>query len=125
MAKKILTLEKLLEEKKIINPKKWEFECEEFDDIIKIEKVAPSKISSIAKDMQEGKIDDYTACQMAIFESVPMFKAKELREQYSVAEPFEVVDAVFDRNIGLIYTFGNRIFANYGLVEVKDDIKKQ
>lgn len=125
MTKKPLTLEALLSEKKLTQPKKWTFDSTILGYTIQIDKISPTKISSIVKDMQDNTIDDYTGCQMLIYECVSLFRAKELLKKYSPVEPFEVVNDIFDCDMGEIYALGNQIAANYGLAEVKEDIKKQ
>lgn len=126
MAKEVLSLEDLLEKKKIINPKKWDFDSKELGKTIKIEKVDPQKITSIISDVSEGNADEYTTYLRLIFESVGIFRAKELQKKYEVVEPFEIIDIIFDRNLGEIYALGNQICTNYGFGgEAKDTIKKQ
>jgi hypothetical protein len=126
MAKKTLTLDALLDEKKVTKPKKWTFDSDELSYTIEIEKILPSKITNILAGVQDNSADEYTTYLMLIYESVPIFKAKELQKKYAVAEPFEIVDAIFDRNLGEIYALGNQICANYGFGnEAKEDIKKQ
>lgn len=125
-SKNVLTLEALLEQKNVINPKKWEFESARLGAIIEIEKISPQKITSIISDISDNKADEYTTYQRLIYESVPLFRAKELHKKYEPVEPFEIVDAIFDTDLGEVYALGNQICANYGFVSgAKDDIKKQ
>lgn len=125
MTKRTLTLEALLEEKKATKPKKWIFESEELGAEIEIDKINPQKITSIISDISDGNADEYTIYLKLIYESVSLFRTRELIKKHEVVEPFEIVDVIFDRNLGEIYALGNQICANYGFGSgAKDSIKK-
>lgn len=124
MAKK-KTLTSFLTQKNVIKEKKLTYESEELDGIIELKKVNPSKIVNIISDASAGVETEYTTFLRLIYESVPLFKEKELIEKYPVTEPFEIVDKVFDTNLKEIYELGNQILSLYGFAqEVQADIKK-
>ncbi len=59
-----------------------------------------------------------------IYESCPILKDKELQEAYDVVEPTDIIVKLFDDNIGEINKLALFILAQYGLGEVKDQVKK-
>ena len=125
MTKKKLSLTSILAEKKVINQKKLTYESEELNAIVELEKVKPSKIANIVSEALEQGEEDYTTFLKLIYESVPLFRSKEVLTKYQVPVPYEVVDSIFDRNIKEIYELGNHILSLYGLnPEVQANIKK-
>lgn len=56
-----------------------------------------------------------------IYDSIPMLKAKELQEQFNLAEPFDIVLELFELNE--ITKLGEEIQSLYGLDKLEDTVK--
>ena len=50
-----------------------------------------------------------------IYAHVPMLKSQELQEAYECEEPTDIVEKVFDGNIGAIGRFASELLSLYGL----------
>lgn len=69
-------------------------------------------------DSMQNIIDVY---KQLIYDSIPMLKAKELQEQFNLAEPFDIVLELFELNE--ITKLGEEIQSLYGLDKLEDTIK--
>ncbi len=69
-------------------------------------------------DSMQNIIDVY---KQLIYESIPMLKAKELQEQFNLAEPFDIVLELFELNE--ITKLGEEIQSLYGLDKLEDTVK--
>lgn len=69
-------------------------------------------------DSMQNIIDVY---KQLIYDSIPMLKAKELQEQFNLAEPFDIVLELFELNE--ITKLGEEIQSLYGLDKLEDTVK--
>ena len=58
-----------------------------------------------------------------IYKSVPLFKDEDLLREYNCVEPYDIVTAVFDDNLGEMTKIVNFILEFYGLDGIEDDVK--
>lgn len=60
-----------------------------------------------------------------IYNSVPLFKNKDLQAKYECAEPTDVVYKVLNDSVEDITALGEAILAMYGMTNPVDEVKKQ
>lgn len=60
-----------------------------------------------------------------IYKSCPLLQDKKLQSAYSeqITEPFDIVTAVFDDNVGVINDITENILSFYGMSEAEKEIK--
>ena len=119
-----LTLKDLLEKDGLTEPCKLEYESEVLGGVLAFEKINPDTITEILTSAKEtGEM--YRPYLKMIYKSCKLLRSKELAEKYApLTEPYDVVDKVFNNNIGEIFAFGNQILKAYGLLGDKPDPKK-
>ena len=120
-----LTIEKILEKKRILeSTDKKAYYCEFFGAEIDIEEHPLKKISEItSKDYGE---DSLRADFELIYAFCPIFRNKKLHEEYNVEDPIDIVEVIFDHNLGAIQDLAKAIMKRYGLgVDKVEEIKKQ
>ena len=119
-----LTIEDILKNKKIVEKKKNEpYFCKMFEKEIDIEELPVSKIAEILNNAQneEAMRADYEL----IYESCPIFRSKELQEDYEIKDPIMIVEKVFNKNLIEINNLAKFILSRYGYGEEINNIKKQ
>jgi len=124
MTKK-LTIENILAKKKIIEKKaKENYYSKFFDAEIEVKEVNKDSILEIIGDSGEG---EYRRYQKLIYLCCPIFKDDELRKNYEVKEPYDIIDKVFGDNISEVMNLGNFILSKYGFIdeELLQTLKKQ
>lgn len=62
------------------------------------------------------------SCEL-VYRHCPVLQSAELREAYECAEPYDIVPAVFDENLGLISELAEQLLGFYGLTDAKDQVK--
>jgi len=113
-----LTVEKILERKKVIKPLEMVYHSDFLNGDIEIKKINPDKIAVLLSEAQElGQIKSY---QKLIYESCPLFQKKELHQELKPTEPYDIVDLVFESNLKEILELGNKILMIYGFIERVD-----
>ena len=89
----------------------------------------------VVKKMKDGKILDYMdrieedasmrenigVFKDIAYESIPMLQDKELRDNFELPEPVDIVTKVFE--IGEVIKISEKILDLYGLSDLKDDLK--
>ena len=58
-----------------------------------------------------------------IYTCVPLFRDEKLQQAYEVAEPYDVVPAIFDDNILAIQSLGDEILGLYGFADMINEVK--
>jgi len=85
-----------------------------------------SRVSSILDDLQ-GNETKFSAMldiyKQLIYLCVPLFHDKKLQEVYDCAEPYDVVTAVLEENIGALTKVAEAILDMYGLQDIVSDLK--
>ncbi len=120
-----LTIEKILEKKRILeSTDKKPYYCEFFGAEIDIEEHSLKKVSEIvSKDYGE---DSLRADFELIYAFCPIFRNKKLQEEYNVQDPIDIIELVFNHNLGAIQDLAKAIMKRYGLgVDKVEEIKKQ
>ena len=120
-----LTLEDILNNKKIIEKQKEEkFFSKTFNKEIEIADVSPERILSIVNSSSED--EPLRADYELIYECCPIFKSKELYEAYSeIEDPVLLVEKVFNKNIFEIDSLAKFILKKYGYYGDVETVKKQ
>lgn len=120
-----LTIEKILEKKHILeSTDKKPYYCKFFGAEIDIEEHSLKKVSEIvSKDYGE---DSLRADFELIYAFCPIFRNKKLHEEYNVQDPIDIIELVFNHNLGAIQDLAKAILRRYGLESDKvQEIKKQ
>lgn len=120
-----LTIEKILEKKRIIETEENKpYYSEFFGAEIVIENHPLKKVSEIvSKDYGE---DSLRADFELIYAFCPIFRNKKLHEEYEVQDPIDIIELVFNHNLGAIQDLAKAILKRYGLeVDKVQEIKKQ
>lgn len=119
-----LTIEDILKNKNILEKKKKApYFCEMFGREIDIEELPVSKIAQILNNAQND--EPMRADYELIYESCPIFRSKELLEEFDVKDPITIVEAVFNKNIIEINNLARFILGRYGYGEQIENVKKQ
>lgn len=85
-----------------------------------------SKVSDILDELQEhditfGKtLDIY---KQLIYLCVPLFHDEKLQAAYQCPEPYDVVNAVLEDNVGGIVKLAEGILDMYGFTDIMNDVK--
>ena len=85
-----------------------------------------SSVSGILDDLQGNDtkfsvmLDIY---KQLIYLCVPLFHDQKLQTAYNCAEPYDVVTAVLDENIGALTKLAEAILDMYGLQDIVNDLK--
>ena len=120
MAKK-LTIDGILKHKKITDSQKDKnFYSKTFDEEIEIDCKNPEEIIGIFADKNES---DYRKYLKVIYACCPIFKAPELREEYEVNEPYDIISKVFGDNISEVIDLGLFLTSKFGFLD-EDTVKK-
>lgn len=85
-----------------------------------------SKVSDILDELEKDDISfskTLDIYKQLIYLCVPLFHDKKLQEAYQCSEPYDVVVAVLDDNIGGIVKLAETILAMYGFTEIMNDVK--
>jgi len=123
MVKK-LTIENILEKKKLIEKTTKNYFSKFFDAEIEIKEVNKNSILEILADKDAGEYDRYL---QLVYLCCPIFKAEELRKNFEIKTPYEIIDKVFNNNISEVMNLGNFILQKYGLLDedLIEKVKKQ
>ena len=125
MTNKKVTIEDILKKKKIIEEKRKEpFYSETFEGEIEIIDIPAEKVLNIinSANPDEPLRSDYEI----IYECCPIFRSKELQENYDIKEPIEVIEKCFGSNIQEIDNLAKHIIKRYGFYQDKvEPVKKQ
>lgn len=118
MAKDI-TLELLLDRKRQSQDdklKKVLFYSKVLDGNIEIIKQKAKDILKLMDKLDTSDVEEsYRANCKLIFTHCPIFKSKELQDEYGAVEPYDVISAVFEENLGEINKLCSAILNLYGL----------
>lgn len=86
-----------------------------------------SAVSDILDDLQTGKkmkfsetLDIY---KQLIYLCVPLLHDEKLQAAYDCTEPYDVVTAVLEDNLGAITNLAEAILGMYGFQDIMDEIK--
>lgn len=119
---KELSIADILKKKDLITDSN-SYYSEYFGADIKIEKIDASKVVAIMNNKEATEYDQY---KELIYNSCPIFRAKELISKLEVENPYDVVDVAFNSNYCEIFELGNKILERYGFTSQKvDKVKKQ
>lgn len=123
MVKK-LTIENILEKKKLIEKTSKNYFSKFFDAEIEVKEVNKNSILEILSDKEYGEYDRYLKL---VYLCCPIFKAEELRKNFDIKTPYEIIDKVFNNNISEVMNLGNFILQKYGLLDedLIEKVKKQ
>lgn len=121
-----LTIEKILERKKIIDT---DFNIKAYysallDAEIDVEDNKQEQILDIISEQEESQYKRYIRL---IYECCPIFKLANENKIYEVKEPYDIVSLVLENNMNEIIALGNFIMKKYGFLDedLIDRIKKQ
>ena len=124
------TLESLLERKVQIdrdsNGGIKEVEIKSLGMKLTVVKQPLTRVSSILDDLQGNDTKFSTMLDIykqLIYLCVPLFHDKKLQEAYECVEPFDVVTAVLEENIGALTKLAEAILDMYGLQDIVNDLK--
>lgn len=122
--KEKLTVEKILQQKKIFDKKlNTPYFCQILDCEIDIEEHSISKVSAIINKEYD---DPIRADLELIYAFCPIFRSKKLQKELGVEDPIDTVELSLGHNITEINALVKHILARYGLGEDKiQKIKKQ
>lgn len=84
-----------------------------------------SKVLAIMDSYQAtpGLASNFEMTKELIYLSVPLFQDKKLQATFEVAEPYDIVPAVFNDNLQAIGELGGQIIEMYGLNNAIAEIK--
>ncbi len=85
-----------------------------------------SAVSDILDDLQTGDIkfsDTLDIYKRLIYLCVPLFHDEKLQKAYACAEPYDVVTAVLEDNIGALTDIAEAILDMYGFSDIVDKVK--
>lgn len=101
-----------------------DYPCDALGSTLTIKRLPLAQVCDIL-DMAEGSTarENLDLYKELIYKSVPLFQDKDLSEAYDCIEPYDVVTAVFDDNIGAIGKLAEFILDLYGMQDVVDDVK--
>ncbi|CDE45492.1 putative uncharacterized protein [Clostridium sp. CAG:768] len=112
---KKLTIEELLQSKKITQKPKMYFDSEVLDRRIDFEKIDPSKIMEALFDAKDGNMSVHNTNLYIIYLSVPMFRNQQMLEKYGIKDsPYKIVEEIFENNVMEITNFADTILSIYG-----------
>ena len=123
------TIEALLERKMQKNQEGFgtkEIEIKSLGMTITAVKQPLSRVSSILDDLQGNETKFSTMLDIykqLIYLCVPLFHDKKLQDAYDCAEPYDVVTAVLEENIGALTKVAEAILDMYGLQDIVSDLK--
>ena len=121
-ATKELLLERATKHKE--ESKYKDYPCDALGSTLTIKRLPIAQVCDIL-DMEEGSTarEHLDLYKELIYKSVPLFQDKDLLEVYDCIEPYDVVTAVFDDNIGAIGKLAEFILDLYGVQDVVEDVK--
>lgn len=121
-ATKELLLERATKNKE--ESKYKDYPCDALGSTLTIKRLPIAQVCDIL-DMAEGSTarENLDLYKELIYKSVPLFQDKDLSEAYDCIEPYDVVTAVFDDNLGAIGKLAEFIMDLYGMQDVVDDVK--
>ncbi len=101
-----------------------DYPCDALGSTLTIKRLPLAQVCDIL-DMAEGSTarENLDLYKELIYKSVPLFQDKDLLEVYDCIEPYDVVTAVFDDNIGAIGKLAEFILDLYGVQDVVEDVK--
>lgn len=129
MTKKVtkkVTIEDILKKKNLIdNAKPEPFYSDFFGGEIEVEDVPVDRVIEIMSNANAS--EPLRADYELIYTCCPIFRAKELQEQYNIQDPIDVVKAVYGKNLNEPNQLAKHLMRRYGfyLGEGKAKIKKQ
>ena len=125
--REILTAEKFLERKKIIDEnhaKQLTYYSELLGGNIDID--ANVDVSEITDLINQQELSESERYVRLVYTCCPIFKAPEFRNAYDIKEPYDVVRESF-KGLGVtLFELGNQILTVYGFMDDKkvDELKK-
>jgi hypothetical protein len=122
---KKVTIESILKKKSILKEIKTEpFYSKFFDGEIEIENISPSKILEIVQNANPD--EPLRADHELIYACCPVFRSKELLEEYEVQDPIDIISKIYGNNIIEPSELAKHILKRYGfyLGEGVETIKK-
>ena len=113
MSKKV-TIEDILKKKKIIEETSVKpFYSEFFGGEIEIEDIPVSTIARIIQNSDET--DELRADYELVYTCCPIFRSKELLEEYDVKDPIDIVGKLYKCNITELSELTKHILNRYGI----------
>ena len=93
-----------------------DYPCDALGSALTIKRLPLAQVCDIL-DMAEGSTarENLDLYKELIYKSVPLFQDKDLLEVYDCIEPYDIVTAVFDDNIGAIGKLAEFILDLYGM----------
>lgn len=117
-----LTIEDILKKKKILeNIKSEPYYSEFFEKEIEIEDIKPSKIMEIINNADET--EPLRADWELIYTCCPIFRNKELLEEYSINDPIDIIGKIYGNNIIEPSNLAKHILKRYGFY-INDGVNK-
>lgn len=116
-----LTLEALLARREQSQADKLEFHnffVKELEGELVIQKIPLRRVLGIIDATDPDSLaENLDKSSELIYECCPVMKNQKLQEAFACAEPFDVVPAVFDDNLGVINRVSEFILSLYGLAD--------
>ena len=101
-----------------------DYPCDALGSTLIIRRLPLAQVCDIV-DMVDGNTarENLDLYKELIYKSVPLFQDKDLLEAYNCVEPYDIVTAVFDDNLGAIGKLAEFILDLYGMQDAVDDVK--
>lgn len=120
---KVVTTEMILAKKGLIEQAPAPFYSEFFGGDIVVENTHPE---SFAQTLAGGQNDEIYAYSKLIYENCPLFRNKELLQEYELDDPYLLAKKIYGSNIVEMLQLGNYILSVYGYRQEKvQEIKKK
>ena len=121
--KEILTAEALLKKKDIISGiDNTEYYSNFLNGVIKIDRLPSQQVCEILQN--EDKTDYERQCEL-IYMSCPCFRDENLIKGYEATLPYDVIDKIFEANLGEFAELCKIVLGLYGFLNAGEEIKKQ
>lgn len=121
MAQK-MTTEIFLKNKGILKNKPKNYYSKMFNAEFEVNCPNPSVIPQIFANEEDDELYKY---QKLIYNCCPYFKDEELHKVVDSKDPYDIVNEVFNENIGEIYRLGNFILTKYGFIDDLEETTKK
>lgn len=96
-----------------------EYYCKAIDANLLIKKLSITRVCEIMDMADDSTLaGDLELSKQLIYESVPLLQDKEIQDAYGCAEPYDIVLAVMDDDIGELQRVSQTILSIYGLDEL-------
>lgn len=102
-----------------------QYECEYLNAVLTVKKLGLARVSDLL-DMASGDESARGALglyKQLIYESVPILHDAEVQAAFECAEPFDIVEEIFDNRLSEISKLAGFILGLHGIDNLEDDIK--